>query len=399
MAFEIVQVVQEFSTSGGVETVAYELAVAWDRAGIPNLVLASGLADGARTDRVRLIAPWLANIPTRGPLRHLGRLVVMPVFELLATLAIRAHRDSVILSHGNSFAGDALVIHAVNAASLQEKRRAGNWKWRLNPMHLWVAARDRLMIGGLRYRRYVAVSPAAATDIETFYRVPKRLIAVIPNGIDLDKFKPDASRRASIRREFNVPDDARVLLFVGHEFDRKGLAHAIGALEHLDRNVRLVVVGADDRAPYQHYAAVKDGRVVFAGERRDAPAFYAAADALVLPTAYETFSLVCMEAMATGIPVFATRVGGIEDYLEDGVNGYGIARDSADIAAKVGPVLSDASQLAALGAGARATATRYAWDGVAARYATLLQDIWNEKMAERHSISDASAKQPQGRAL
>ena len=58
-------------------------------------------------------------------------------------------------------------------------------------------------------------------------------------------------------------------------------------------------------------------------------AFYSAADAFLLPSAYETFSLVCMEAMACGVPVFATLVGGIEDYLQDGVNGMAVPRDAA----------------------------------------------------------------------
>ncbi len=378
MAFRVVQAVQEFSTEGGVETVAFELAKAWSRAGVPNSVLASACASNAASE-VQRVAPWLARIPTRGALRHLGRLPVVPLFTLAVTLALRKHRDAVIVSHGDSLTGDVLVVHAVNAVSLNEKKRSGSWIWRLNPIHAWVAARDRFMIGGRRYRRYVAVSPRVATELQDFYKVPADLITVIPNGIDLEKFKPNPAARHIVREEFGIPRSARLLLFVGHEFERKGLAYAVEALKHLDNDVCLLVVGSDNRAPYRRLIADGDKRLFFAGARKDLPAFYAAADAFVLPTAYETFSLVCMEAMASGVPVFATRVGGIEDYLEDGVNGYGIERNAASIAGKIGTVLRDSAHLSVLAGGARATAERFDWNAVAAHYAAVLKEIWDLK--------------------
>jgi glycosyltransferase involved in cell wall biosynthesis len=389
--FRIVQTVQEFSTEGGVETVAFELAQAWSRSRVPNSVLTSAVAGNARTGtQVRRVAPWLAKIPTRGALRHLGRMLVVPVFTLAASLSLRKHRDAVIVSHGDSLVGDVLVVHAVNAVSLNEKNRSGKWTWRLNPLHLWVGLRDRFMIGGRRYRRYVAVSPRVASELETYYNVPRELISVIPNGIALDKFRPNPSLRHVIRNEFGVPARAPLLLFAGHEFDRKGLAYAIEALKQLDDDVCLLVAGSDNPAPYRRLLANGDGRLFFAGARTDMPAFYAAADAFVLPTAYETFSLVCMEALASGVPVFATRVGGIEDYLEDGRNGYGIERDGADIAAKLRPVLGDNDRLSALREGARATAERFDWNAVAARYAVLLQEVWAAKTCVR-TISSAAA--------
>ena len=115
--------------------------------------------------------------------------------------------------------------------------------------------------------------------------------------------------------------------------------------------------------------------MIFAGPRLDVPAFFAASDALVLPTAYETFSLVCMEAMSTAVPVFATRVGGIEDYLEDGINGYGISTDPSEIANKITRVFSDNVLMNNLRNGARATAMRYGWDEIASKYVALLQEI------------------------
>lgn len=382
MAFRIVQVVQEFSTEGGVETVAWELQRAWDAARVPATVLASSArADIPHGARLRAVAPFLSRLPTRGRAgRYLGRLLVVPAFTLAATAALRRERDAAVLSHGDTLAGDVLVVHAVNKASLAEKRRSGSFGWRVNPMHLWVSARDRWMIGGLRFRYYVAVSGRVAQELRDFYGVPSDRIRVIPNGIDHDRFRAEPGAREAVRAELGIPEDAPVLLFAGHEFERKGLSYAIDAMAHLPPSVHLLVAGAGDAEPYRRRAAARDllpqRRLHFVGSRRDMPRLYAAADAFVFPTAYESFSLVCMEAMGCGVPVFATRAGGIEEYLVDGVNGHGIARDSAAIAETLRPVLADRKRLATLREGALATARRYAWPEIAARYQALLHEAW-----------------------
>ncbi|WP_315777241.1 MULTISPECIES: glycosyltransferase family 4 protein [unclassified Bradyrhizobium] len=387
MTFEIVQIVQEISNAGGVETVAIELARVFGRNGLSNVVLASTVADNLEhTIRVERVAPWLARIPTRGLFRHIGRAVVVPLFTLAATRALARHPDAVVVSHGDSLKGDVLIVHAVNAQSLAEKRTAGSWRWMLNPMHLWVALRDRFMIGGLRYRAFVAVSSRVTAELQRFFRVPAARIHVISNGIDLARFNRDTTSGQAIRREFGIPDNARLLLFVGHEFNRKGLAHAIGALDRLGDDVWLLVVGSDNPAPYRRLTRNAQQRVIFAGPRSDMPALYSAADAFVLPTSYETFSLVCMEAMACAVPVFATPVGGIEDYLHDGVNGFRIAADADDIAAKLAAVFADPALMRRLQDGAHATAQTYGWDQIGLQYIELLKQI------------DAAKRQP-GRAV
>jgi glycosyltransferase involved in cell wall biosynthesis len=382
MTIEIVQIVQELSTVGGVETVASELARAFSRAGVANTVLASVVSERvANGTIVERVAPWLSRIPTRGVLRYLGRVVVVPLFTLLATRAAFQHPGAVVISHGDSLTGDVLVVHAVNAQSLAEKRNAHVWSWLFNPMHLWVALRDRWMIGGLRYRMFVAVSPRVSSELQELYSVPLSRIQVIPNGIDLDRFRVDPAAGLAIRREFAIPVDAKLLVFAGHEFRRKGLAHAIGALELLGDDVWLLVVGSDNPGPYRKLAVTAAKRLVFAGGRSDMPAFYAAADAFVLPTAYETFSLVCMEAMACSVPVFATPVGGIEDYLVDGVNGYQIKMDGRDIAGKIAQAFSDPALIDRMRDGARATALNYGWDRVGSQYIELLEQVQASKTA------------------
>jgi UDP-glucose:(heptosyl)LPS alpha-1,3-glucosyltransferase len=380
MPIEIVQIVQELSSVGGVESVASELACAFSRANVVNTVLVSTIGErSTEGTRIERVGAWLSRVKTRGILRYLGRFIVVPTFTLLATRAAMHHSKAVIISHGDSLTGDVLVVHAVNAQSLAEKRSAGTWSWMLNPMHLWVSLRDRWMIGGLRYRMYVAVSPRVSTELQEIYKVPSSRIRVIPNGIDLNRFTRNTAAGLKVREEFGIPLDAKLLLFAGHEFRRKGLAHAINALERLGPDVWMLVVGSDNPAPYRKLAINSAKRLVFAGSRTDMPALYAAADAFVLPTAYETFSLVCMEAMACSTPVFATPVGGIEDYLVDGVNGYQIKMDGADIADRIAAVFADPAAMAKLSEGAHATALNYGWDYVGSRYLELLEQVQASK--------------------
>jgi len=380
MVAEILQVVQEISTAGGAERVAWELAHAFGRAELPNAVVTSLAEDTvAPLTRVAFVSRWVNRIPTRGNLRHLARLVAYPVFTLAATRYVRRHRDALVISHGDCLAGDVMVVHAVNAENLAEKKRAGQWRWRLNPLHAWVALRDRWMIRGLRYRRYVAVSKRVSEELQRHHGVPQDRIRVISNGIDVERFQPDTTAGQQLRQTYHIPPEARLLLFVGHEFDRKGLAHVVEAMEALDGGYRLLVVGSDNPAPYKKMAPRAGSRIIYAGGQNRIERFFAAADAFVLPTSYETFSLVCMEAMACGVPVFATRAGGIEDYLRDGENGFSIAQDGADIARKLEAAFGDPALFARLRAGARATALSFGWDGIARQYVQLLSEVADEK--------------------
>jgi glycosyltransferase involved in cell wall biosynthesis len=245
-----------------------------------------------------------------------------------------------------------------------------------------VAWRDWWMLGGGRYRRVVAISERVRRQLKHHYNVPDERIVTIPNGINLDRFRPEnAQSRAAVRQSFGVSDDAPLVLFAGSQYRLKGLGFAIRALVEMETKATLLVVGADVAAPFKRLAeelGVSD-RVIFAGVRSDLPAIYPAADAFVLPTLYETFALVCIEAMASGLPVLASPVGGIEDYLQDGVNGLHIQRDATEIAAKLDRLLNDRELHARLREAGIATAQNYEWKKIAQQYL----DLFDELLAER----------------
>lgn len=376
MPSTILQVIQEYSNGGGAETVAYELSKAFSHHGLVNEVRASHLKiEPPPGTTARPLAGFLARIATRGRMRYLGRLIVMPLFSIATWFAIHRRHGRIVISHGDCVNGDVMIIHAVNAASIDIKQQEGDWKWRLNPMHYWVALRDHFTIRALRFRRYVAVSKRVKHELQHYYGLPDDRIRIIPNGIDIDRFAPRPEARQPIRARYGIPADAKVLMLVDHEFRRKGLEYVIRALAHLDDTHWLMVVGSEDPAPYRDLVPEVSSRIVFTGPQRAMADFYAATDVYVFPTNYETFSLVCMEALACGVPVLATAVGGIEDYLVDGVNGYFIERNAQQIADRVRSALATPEHYAELSAHARATAEAYTWNRIAEAYSALFHEL------------------------
>ena len=164
----------------------------------------------------------------------------------------------------------------------------------------------------------VAISRHGAKEIAALYAVPPARLSVIYNGVDLVRFHPDnrARHRAATRAEAGVAAEAFTIVFAGSGFERKGLATAIQALAALgDRQSRLLVLGKGDRGPWADLARRQEvaDRVVWLGPRPDIDRWYAAADVVALPTRYEPFGNVHLEALASGIPVVTTtRAGGAE---------------------------------------------------------------------------------------
>jgi UDP-glucose:(heptosyl)LPS alpha-1,3-glucosyltransferase len=177
-----------------------------------------------------------------------------------------------------------------------------------------------------RTPQIVAIAQVGRREIETLYGVSPGRLAVVYNGVDLARFHPQnrARYRAGARAEAGLPSGAFTALFVGSGFARKGLATAVEAFAAFpDRQSRLVVVGKGNPRPYQTIAA-RSGvgeRVVWLGARSDLERWYAAADIVVLPSRYEPFGNVHLEALASGLPVVASARAGGAEVIADGVNG------------------------------------------------------------------------------
>jgi UDP-glucose:(heptosyl)LPS alpha-1,3-glucosyltransferase len=201
-------------------------------------------------------------------------------------------------------------------------------------------------------------------------------VRTVPNGVDCRIFRPDPVARAETRGELGLGEGDLLALFVGGDWERKGLTYAVDALAGAP-GWHLAVAGNGD--PSQLVARARtagvDRRLRLLGGVHDVRRLYAAADAFVLPTAYETFSLVTYEAAASGLPLLVTRVSGVEELLREGLNGWFIARDASDIARRLNRLNSDPGLAQEMGARARADASRYSWDSMATGYTSVYAEL------------------------
>jgi glycosyltransferase involved in cell wall biosynthesis len=188
---------------------------------------------------------------------------------------------------------------------------------------LWARVAGRLLAA--RVAGYVAVSPGVRRSAMRAYRGRPRHVAVIPPGIDLRRFdrtRVDAAATARFRH-----GASRVVGTVGRLADQKALHVLLDATPRLladDPGTRVLIVGDGPLRPALERQARRlgvDGAVAFAGHQADVVPAYAAMDVFVLPSRYEGFGIVFVEAMALGVPVVGTRVVGIEDAVVDGVTG------------------------------------------------------------------------------
>ncbi len=281
-------------------------------------------------------------------------------------------------------------VHAAYLARMLAEQPGGVralWQ-RIDPRN-WVIRRIERDIFRRGERRFTAISRLCARDVEQHYGIPASEIEVIYNGVDVEAFHPrNRDRwREEMRRRHGVRPDETVLLFVGSGFERKGLDTLVAAAAELAKEapLRVVVVGKGSEHRY-HRLANRLGlldRVHFLGPRRDLAEIYPLGDVFVLPTRYEPFGTVCLEAWATGLPVVVSRASGASEIMTEGEHGSIVedANDAAELARKIRPLLSPAERerIAPL---ARDLACRHTIEANVARTVEIYREIARAKGRE-----------------
>ena len=207
---------------------------------------------------------------------------------------------------------------------------------------------------------YVAIS-YAVRDTLTAAGVPGDRIAVVPSGVDCDRFAGAAP--AGLRASCGLPASARLVGTVGHLEHGKGQQDLIGAAALLARELPdlfFVLVGEGaGRAAFEQQAASLGigGRVIFTGFRSDVPAVLADLDLFVMPSHAEGLCTAAVEAMAAGLPVIGTAVGGLVEVVADGQTGLLVPPANPEaLADAIRRVMTDESSRRRMAAAARARA-------------------------------------------
>lgn len=239
--------------------------------------------------------------------------------------------------------------------------------------------------------RLVAATPAEASQLVGLYRADAERIRVVPPGVDHELFFPRPRDEASARLHLA---GARLLLFVGRLQAHKGpdiavrtLAEAVARDPHAAEDVVLAIVGgpsgsghgADVARLMNLASALGVGeRVMFFPPQPQARLadFYAAAEALLVPSRSESFGLVALEAEACGTPVVAAAVGGLRYVVDDGVTGFLVdGHDPADHADRVLEILGDRARSRRMGAAAVAHSLRFSWDATASEILAVYREL------------------------
>jgi D-inositol-3-phosphate glycosyltransferase len=236
--------------------------------------------------------------------------------------------------------------------------------------------------------RILAPTEREKENLLKYCHTPVEKIGVVPCGVNLDLFRP--MDKAAARKRLGFGADGPIVLYVGRFDPIKGidrLLEAMAYLKHLKR-MRLIIIGGDgpDTPEYQNLQRLTAGfgvqqSVHFVGriEQKNLPPYYSAADALVIPSYYESFGLVGLESLACGTPVVATRVGAMTRLLREDETGLVVADATPRGLAKgIQKIISSSANPSLSVHAIRASVLKYGWSDVASavvnEYETMIRN-------------------------
>jgi UDP-glucose:(heptosyl)LPS alpha-1,3-glucosyltransferase len=308
-------------------------------------------------------------------------LVAYPWFALAGSLIVWRRRRGVVQETG------AIVLNRVDSIAVhcchQVHRATPNrplplLRWYIRAVGLLARVCERLCFRANGSATFVCVSDGVVEELREHFPALADRVVAIHNGVDTDAFAPGERAReaGALRAKLGVAPERLVLAFVGGDWGHKGLRAVIEALAHAP-GWDLVVAGRGHVPPYRELADSLGvgGAVHWLGVVRDMPVVYELADAFVLASGYETFSLVTFEAAASGLPILATAVNGVRELIEDGRTGLLIEAEPDAIAARLRRLAADPALRSRLGAAARDSALEFSWQAMVDKHHALYRRL------------------------
>ncbi len=240
--------------------------------------------------------------------------------------------------------GDGLHLHWLQIQTPVPWKRVFKL---LSPRHRVILAIEKHIFKQDNYRHIIANSIMCKNQLLSYYNVPEEKISLIYNGVDLKRFNNEMKdvSRTRVRKKMGIKKEDIVLLFVGHNFKRKGLQFTIKtamALKEKGYKIKLVAAGRGNPAPFLKIAEKErfSDSIIFSGNIKTVEELYHASDMLIHPALYDPFSNVCLEAMACGLPVVTTVFNGASEIIENEKSGIVV-----ESALEVGKMVSGISFL------------------------------------------------------
>lgn len=302
-------------------------------------------------------------------------------FDIIQSFSRTYYQDVYVVGGGSHW-------RYIENTNRNTSSKLGRFLIRANPRQSAILHVEKKSFQPGSYKKIVCVSKGIKDEIVKDFNLPEQNISVIYNGVDINLFNPKNKElfRTRLRNSFSIKDDEMVLLFVGNGFERKGLAYAIESLTLLSKEwkVKLLIVGKGKFAYYRSLAGkfrLRD-RIFFLGERDNIEEYYAMADAVILPTLYDPFALVCLEAMATAVPVITTKVAGVSEIITDGKDSFVVesGEDVVEIANKTKQLYNKKFR-DEMGIQARVTAENFSLEKYVNSYLQIYDEVLKMKQA------------------
>ncbi|MBI2303228.1 MAG: glycosyltransferase [Chloroflexi bacterium] len=271
------------------------------------------------------------------------------------------------------------VPHVVTFHTLGESKNRSRWGERESSLRIET---ERRVVA--QADKVVACSPEERQQLLNLYWAGSQKVAVIPCGVDLGLFRPMGRDRA--RRQLGLKA-SKLLLYVGRLEPLKGVDILLRVVSQLseEEGLHLMVVGGDaasagetERLRRIAWELGVQNQVSFLGtvDHEALPLYYSAADICVVPSYYESFGMVAVEALACGTPVVAARVGGLRSTIRDGEMGYLIPWHCPEpYAERLELLLGNESLKRSFGRAGRAWVERFSWSLIAEQVLALYEEL------------------------
>jgi UDP-glucose:(heptosyl)LPS alpha-1,3-glucosyltransferase len=316
----------------------------------------------------------------RVPAWRCNALTTILSFIAPATLAVGVSFDII---HAQGLCGlrhNVVTAHICNAGWFAAvKQSGGKQSWRKRIFRSIVIRLERLTFRPSSGRRFIAVSARVRDDLAHHYGLTEH-VDVIHHGVDIAKFHPAnvGSWRAQVRCEVGLSERDFVALYVG-DWQKAGLPLVRGLSMVPDAKLLVVSRTPADQVLRDANCHGVAPRIVLAPPTDRIERYYAAADAFLFPTFYDSFGMVLTEAMASGVPVITSRAAGASELVQHEKNGLILedAWDERSLARHLQSLMNEPTLRQQLGDSARESMLTKTWDEVATRTLKVYEQVLN----------------------